>query len=111
MTTSVRNEQVRPGWERLAEHREVGGNMTLLGALGIAVGLVIAIFGEVTPELGGPWPVVAFGVGGLALVVLGGELRKRAIEGLRRLPVAERRKAIAYIQGDYQLRHELDVHE
>jgi hypothetical protein len=111
MTASIFYEQVRPSWERLAEHREVGGNMILFGVVGIAVSLAIALMGELSPELGGPWPVVAFGVGGLAFVVLGRELRKRAIEGLRRLPVAERRKAIAYIQGDYQLRQELDIQE
>ncbi len=111
MPTIVSNKPARSDWERLTEHREVGGNMSIFGALGIALSLAIAAVGELTPSISGPWPVVVFGVGGLALVVLGGELRKRAIEGLRRLPVAERRKAIAYIQGDYSLRQELDIHE
>jgi hypothetical protein len=108
---SISGGRERPAWERLAEHRQAGHNMSLMGVVGVGICLVMALMGELSSELGGLWLVVALGAGGAVFILVGGSLHKRAIEDLRQLPVADRRKAIEYIQGAYQLRQELGIHE
>ena len=77
--------------------------------ISIMLAIVVGFAGKLTIAAGGPWPVVALGVGGAALLVLGGSLRGRAIRQLRELPLGDRRRAFAYIRGEVQLRDELDI--
>jgi hypothetical protein len=109
MTTAATVSRDVPQWRALAQNRVTAGNLIHVGLVLLLVAVAVAVAGELEPSTGGPWPLIVGGVMGSTCVAAGIRLRKRAIAALRQLPSPERRLALEYIQGEYQLRQELDL--
>jgi hypothetical protein len=109
MTTAATVGRDLPHWRLLAQNRVSAGNLIHAGLVLLLVAVAVAIAGELDPSTGEAWSLVGGSLIGSTCVASGVRLRKRAIIALRQLPSPERRLALEYIQGEYQLRQELNL--